>query len=443
MPFLNQHAARLYDPSKLSDYHRTAGGALYGGNLTVPKTVGIIWGKTTGEDGHLVAQALRFNSAKWTEAEARKWLKDNDVHFISFTPATGKDKEEVKKCSSNELMESLADLMELAKVQDSPDLASTILMLKVATDELATRKDMLVNKDAGVFDFDNIQKQGAVTFEADGAFANLILLDKEASPVQGIVRYSLGYALDTAKAFKGQNIVKACDIDAFRVDAAAGDVMRVAFGMATPEMVGDRIGVKLEKAYVLGKSDTKKVDSARSILKAADSASILTTDREMLTAMSTAKILNVDVDKQFGVELEKTVPIFKSEESWKEGVVYGIVYSVEEVDSDGDYASAEEVQKACWKFMEDYQTMNIMHTYGLEKSDYALVECACALSDVKIGENEIKKGDWYIAVRVNNPQLREMIESEELSSFSMEGTASKGEPIPELEAEKQKGAKNV
>jgi HK97 family phage prohead protease len=97
MPYKNEHAARLRDPDDFDpdSFRRTKGGKLYN-SIDVPKTIGIIWGKLKGkaepEDPPL-PQALRFPTKDWTAGEARKWLKDNKIKYISFEPAEEKKAE--------------------------------------------------------------------------------------------------------------------------------------------------------------------------------------------------------------------------------------------------------------------------------------------------------------------------------------------------------------
>jgi hypothetical protein len=87
MPFANEHAARVRAPSGFAadSFRRT----------TLPDSdVVIIVGKLTGAaaaDDPTVVQAYRFPTDKFTETEARDWLKDNEVDFTLFEPATGED----------------------------------------------------------------------------------------------------------------------------------------------------------------------------------------------------------------------------------------------------------------------------------------------------------------------------------------------------------------
>jgi len=94
MPYPNEHSLRIQDPDKFDSYGRSKGGKLFGGALVVPDTIGVIWGHPKG--GPKVAaipQALRFPIDNWTEAEAKKWIKDNEEHGAkgSFEPAKKKE----------------------------------------------------------------------------------------------------------------------------------------------------------------------------------------------------------------------------------------------------------------------------------------------------------------------------------------------------------------
>jgi len=92
MPYPNEHSARLRSPDDFNPdtFRRVDGGTIFG-RVEVPKTIAVIWGKLKGADSaddFPVAQALRFPVKDWTEAKAKKWLKDNDVTVIKFEKAT-------------------------------------------------------------------------------------------------------------------------------------------------------------------------------------------------------------------------------------------------------------------------------------------------------------------------------------------------------------------
>ncbi len=81
MPYRNEHAARLKDPSRYIDFRREND---WGGKGS---GVDAIWGVLPS--GEVELQAIRFRADKWTVAEAKKWLRDHGYKWILFEPATG------------------------------------------------------------------------------------------------------------------------------------------------------------------------------------------------------------------------------------------------------------------------------------------------------------------------------------------------------------------
>jgi regulator of replication initiation timing len=78
MPYPNQHAARIVDPdSFIKDSFRTK---------EIAPGITLILGKKT-EGGPMETQAYRFDKDKFTEQEARDWLKSHDLKPISFEKA--------------------------------------------------------------------------------------------------------------------------------------------------------------------------------------------------------------------------------------------------------------------------------------------------------------------------------------------------------------------
>lgn len=134
----------------------------------------------------------------------------------------------------------------------------------------------------------------------------------------------------------------------------------------------------------------------------------------------------------------------------------GEVYVPNEVDSQGDYAEASEIEKACWDYMERLQTPSPLTKSATEILDAVInadgkgvtldVTDACeviksGLNDMHVEQNEpvgrvvenyitptdfelngqdIKKGTWMLGV-VWTPEYFEKIKSGERTGFSMEG----------------------
>lgn len=78
MPYPREHAARLRDPGRYERFRRE--------NDKFARGVHAIWGILRG--GKVELQAIRFDAAKFTVDEARKWLKAHNFKPILFEPAT-------------------------------------------------------------------------------------------------------------------------------------------------------------------------------------------------------------------------------------------------------------------------------------------------------------------------------------------------------------------
>jgi hypothetical protein len=95
MPYPNEHSARLRNPGDFDPktFHRVNDGTIYG-HIKVPQTIAVIWGKLKTEStktDNPIPQALRFPIKNWTAEQARKWIKDNNIKYISFIPASNKE----------------------------------------------------------------------------------------------------------------------------------------------------------------------------------------------------------------------------------------------------------------------------------------------------------------------------------------------------------------
>jgi len=81
MPYPTEHAARVRSPSdfKEESFRR----------MTIAHGVSIIIGRLKGETA-ATTQSYRFDKTKFTVAQAKAWLKEHDVKYLSFEEATEK-----------------------------------------------------------------------------------------------------------------------------------------------------------------------------------------------------------------------------------------------------------------------------------------------------------------------------------------------------------------
>ena len=93
MPYENEHAARVRNPGDFID------GSFRRKNIQ--KGIDIIMGKLKDGSGSMVTQAYRFKKDIFTAAQAKKWLKDHNISYISF--------EEAKKMEEFMLYKDISD----------------------------------------------------------------------------------------------------------------------------------------------------------------------------------------------------------------------------------------------------------------------------------------------------------------------------------------------
>lgn len=111
------------------------------------------------------------------------------------------------------------------------------------------------------------------------------------------------------------------------------------------------------------------------------------------------------------------LPVEKNEEQ----IVYGIVYEPDTVDAQGDKATAEEIQKAAYHFMEKAQAFKVMHKG--KKVNVRILENYLAPTDFKISGHTVKKGSWVLVSRVLDKKLWEAVKKGKLNGYSMAGYA--------------------
>lgn len=111
-----------------------------------------------------------------------------------------------------------------------------------------------------------------------------------------------------------------------------------------------------------------------------------------------------------------------------ERIVFGIVAEPEEEDTEGDWESAEDIEKALYHFMEHDGIFKMNHAGGAV--DAHLLEAFIAPVDYEIEGEAVKKGSWVQALRVDAETFTK-IESGELTGFSMAGTAIRIEDVSE------------
>jgi hypothetical protein len=125
----------------------------------------------------------------------------------------------------------------------------------------------------------------------------------------------------------------------------------------------------------------------------------MTTDEKPIEIEHITSIKKIDTDKQ---------------------IVWGIVYEPDTVDSQSDFASAEEIEKMAHLFLEEYNQIGLMHEELLGKGA-RVVESYLAPENFILGDGKVKKGAWIMATHVIDSDIWQRIKKGELTAYSIGG----------------------
>ncbi len=110
------------------------------------------------------------------------------------------------------------------------------------------------------------------------------------------------------------------------------------------------------------------------------------------------------------------------------GIVYGIVYEPEKVDSQGDIANADEIEKAAYAFMKARNTLNVDKEHDFSNVGAFVAESWIVKANDPIFSDAV--GAWAVAIKVEDEALKADIKKGDIAGLSMAGSA-KTEAISE------------
>lgn len=113
--------------------------------------------------------------------------------------------------------------------------------------------------------------------------------------------------------------------------------------------------------------------------------------------------------------------------------VTGIVYEPLVEDSQGDFMTADEIQKACYWFAKNGDAVDIQHNFEAHNG-ISVVENWVEKADTEIDGEKIVKGTWLITAEVNDSDIWNKITKGDITGFSMGGTGKYSEEDVDLES---------
>lgn len=117
---------------------------------------------------------------------------------------------------------------------------------------------------------------------------------------------------------------------------------------------------------------------------------------------------------------KKQIEIKKSDV--EEGVVYGIVYSPDEIDTDDEYADAGEIKKAAYSFMKNKNTVNVDKDHSFANEKAFIAQSWITKENDATFPNE-KQGSWAVAIQLEDEELKKAAKNGEIAGISMAGVA--------------------
>lgn len=121
---------------------------------------------------------------------------------------------------------------------------------------------------------------------------------------------------------------------------------------------------------------------------------------------------------------EKVISIAKNDE--ERGVIYGIVYSPDEIDTQGEFANANEISKAAYAFMKGLNGSNVDREHNFKPDGAYVAESWLVREGDALFKSE-KVGSWAVAIQLESEELKEAVKKGEIAGISMAGTGEREE----------------
>lgn len=126
------------------------------------------------------------------------------------------------------------------------------------------------------------------------------------------------------------------------------------------------------------------------------------------------------------------IPIKKIDEENRR--FYSIVYAPDDVDTQGEFTTAPEIQKASYDFMKNLRLHNLDRNHDNAPTGDAFVAESWLLKEKDPIFPEDPAGSWAVGIIVESEELWKTVKSGEINALSMGGS---GEKIPDQEIGKQ------
>ncbi len=162
-------------------------------------------------------------------------------------------------------------------------------------------------------------------------------------------------------------------------------------------------------------------------------------DKWVVTDSSGKKVLGTHDSKESALKQLRAIEANKSAESTEEDwttevdfykkdeekqLVFGIVMEPEAEDTQGDFSTEEEIEKAAHLFLRKSRIMGKAHEL---RAKAEVVESYIAREATTVEGQEVKKGSWLMVSKIHDAELWQGVKSGEFTGYSIAGKAIKTE----------------
>lgn len=116
--------------------------------------------------------------------------------------------------------------------------------------------------------------------------------------------------------------------------------------------------------------------------------------------------------------------VLKDTSKIEQGIFLFVVYEPDVLDAHGDWATMEEIEKACYNFNRKQKFSNVDEQHSFQKVDAEILESYISPVDMEIGNEKITKGTWLVKIQIHDQELVHDYRAGKKTGVSMGGKAT-------------------
>lgn len=126
--------------------------------------------------------------------------------------------------------------------------------------------------------------------------------------------------------------------------------------------------------------------------------------------------------------MNQTACLIKKFDSARQ-MIWTEVYVPMVPDSQGDFMTADEIEKTAYNFMKGQRAYNVDTEHDLVKNDTVVIESFIA----RKGDPDFQVGAWVVGMHVVNPDTWSKVEKGQVNALSMYGSGLREDAVIEME----------